>query len=403
MLAKGLITCTRASLPEHKRKYAKACPDSSALLRPGVTLLEIIQEIQPTALIGVSAQAKAFTAEVLGQDQKTDIAVLKIDPGDTDLTAVPFGDSDSLRVGDWVLAIGNPFGLDSTLTTGVVSALGRDVDGAGGRPIKGCIQTDAAINPGNSGGPLINLAGEVVGINSAIISATRQSAGLGFAIPSAIAERVVSSIVEYGRVRRGYLGVEMRDLTPEQRRSFGLRPDVGVSIGRVQENTPAKDAGLEEGDIVLRINGREVVGGLNRLRNLISLTPPGEEIEIEVLRNERPIRVRARVADITEIRAAQLDGTPVHELGVIVREMTRDTSRRMGYSQHVPGLLVLDVQPGTPAADAGIEIGDILTEVDGFKVDDADELMRGLQNSLANTIIELVRGRMRGTVEVELD
>ncbi len=345
---------------------------------------------------------REIEAELIGSDEPTDLALLRIETDD--LHAAPFGDSDGLRVGEWVLALGSPFGFESTVTAGIVSAKGRSLDRDPNEPsYQEFIQTDASINPGNSGGPLINLAGEVVGINSAIISATRQSAGLGFAIPSAIAERVVSSIQAYGRVRRGYLGVEMLDLTPEQRRAFGLRPDVGVSIGRVRDNTPARDAGLEEGDIVLRINGREVVGGLNRLRNLISLTPPGEEIEIEVLRNERPLLVRARVADITEIRAAQLDGVPVNELGVIVRAMNRDTSQRMGYRQHVPGLLVLDVQPGTPAADAGIEIGDILTEVDGFRVDEPDELVRGLETSLENTIIELVRGRMRGTVEVDLD
>ncbi len=345
---------------------------------------------------------REIEAELIGSDEPTDLALLRIETDD--LHAAPFGDSDGLRVGEWVLALGSPFGFESTVTAGIVSAKGRSLDRDPNEPsYQEFIQTDASINPGNSGGPLLNLAGEVVGINSAIISATRQSAGLGFAIPSAIAERVVSSIQAYGRVRRGYLGVEMLDLTPEQRRAFGLRPDVGVSIGRVRDNTPARDAALEKGDIVLRINGREVVGGLNRLRNLISLTPPGEEIEIEVLRNERPLLVRARVADITEIRAAQLDGVPVNELGVIVRAMNRDTSQRMGYRQHVPGLLVLDVQPGTPAADAGIEIGDILTEVDGFRVDEPDELVRGLETSLENTIIELVRGRMRGTVEVDLD
>jgi Do/DeqQ family serine protease len=341
-------------------------------------------------------------AELIGSDEPTDLAVLRIEADD--LVDAPFGDSDNLRVGEWVLALGSPFGFESTVTAGIVSAKGRSLDRDPSEPsYQEFIQTDAAINPGNSGGPLINLAGEIVGVNSAIISATRQSAGLGFAIPSAIAERVVASIVENGRVRRGYLGVEMRDLTPQQRREFGLRPDAGVAVGFVQDDTPAQQAGLEEGDIVLTINGREVVGGLNRLRNLISLTPPGETIEVGVLRGGATRTIRATVADITEIRAAQLDGVPVYELGVIVREMTRETSRRLGYRQHVPGLLVLDVQAGTPAAEAGIELGDILTEVDGFRTDEPDELQRAIENSLGGTIIELVRGRMRGTVEVDLD
>ena len=341
-------------------------------------------------------------ADLVGSDESTDLAVLRISAGG--LTDAPFGDSDNLRIGEWVLALGSPFGFDSTVTAGIVSAKGRSLSRDPSQPsYQEFIQTDAAINPGNSGGPLINLAGEVVGINSAIISTTKQSAGLGFAIPSAIAERVVESIVDYGRVRRGYLGVEMLDLSPEERLRFGLAPGVGIAIGFVQAGTPAENAGLLEGDIVLKIDGREVDGGLNRLRNLISLTEPGSVMEIEVLRGDRRRTVRATVADFTNVRAAQLKGELVNNLGVIVRVTTREISRELGYRSHIPGLLVLDVQSGTPAADAGIEVGDILTEVDGDRVDDTASLRLGLERSLEVLTIELVRGRMRGTVEVDLD
>ncbi len=345
---------------------------------------------------------REIEAQLVGSDESTDLAVLRIKADG--LVAAPFGDSDALRVGEWVLALGSPFGLDSTVTAGIVSAKGRSISQ---NPMESgyqeFIQTDAAINPGNSGGPLINLAGEVVGINSAIISATRQSAGLGFAIPSAIAERVVESIVDYGRVRRGYLGVEMIDLSPEERLRFGLEPGVGVSVGFVQPGTPAAESGLQEGDIVLSIDGREVVGGLNRLRNLISLTEPGSVMSIEILRGGRTRPIRATVADYSTVRAAQLDGEVINELGVIVREMTRETSERLGYRRHIPGVYVLEVQPGTPAADAGIESGDILTEVDGERVGDTDGLRRNVERALQAATVELVRGRMRGTVEVELD
>lgn len=342
-------------------------------------------------------------AETVGSDESTDIAVLRIDA--EDLVAAPMADSDALRVGEWVLAMGSPFGFDSTVTAGIVSAKGRSLDrGMVAQPSnQEFIQTDAAINPGNSGGPLINLAGEIVGINTAIISSTRQSAGLGFAIPSQVAKSVADSIVKFGRVRRGYLGVRMRDLTPEQRRAIRLAPDQGVEVEFVQPDSPAANAGLIAGDVILKIDGREVVGGLNRLLNLISLSSPGSVIEIEVLRNSQPVVVRATVADSTEARAAELMGESLYELGVIVRATTREISRELGYRQHVPGVLVLDVQQGTPAAEAGLEVGDILTGVDGLKITDAVELREKLEGSLERSVVELVRGRMRGTVEVRLD
>lgn len=352
---------------------------------------------------------REIDATLVGSDESTDIAVLRIEADG--LVEASMGDSDALRVGEWVLALGSPFGFDSTVTAGIVSAKGRSLSRDPDAPsYQEFIQTDAAINPGNSGGPLINLAGQIIGINTAIISSTRQSAGLGFAIPSAIAGRVVESIVEHGRVRRGYLGVEMRDLTPPERRERGLEPDAGVAIKFVQDGTPASEAGLEPGDVVLKIDGRAVEGGLNRLRNLISLTEPGSSMEIELLRGRRTRIVRATVADSTEIRAAQLNGETVYELGVIVRENTPEISKELGYRTHVPGVLVLDVQSGTPAAEAGLEVGDILAKVDRFGIGSTEDLRRRLSRGLPDgsaggenaVTVELVRGRMRGSVEVIL-
>jgi len=347
------------------------------------------------------ADGREIVASLVGTDESTDLAVLRIDADG--LVDATLGDSDALRVGEWVLALGSPFGFESTVTAGIISAKGRSlIRDPSVASYQEFIQTDAAINPGNSGGPLINLAGEIIGINTAIISSARQSAGIGFAIPAAIAERVVASIVDHGRVRRGYLGVEMRDLTPEERREKGLAPDVGVAVKFVQPGTPAEHAGLEPGDAVLKIDGREVVGGLNRLRNLISLTEPGSEMEIELLRRSRTMVVRATVADSTEIRAAQLNGETIYELGIIIRKNTKQISRELGYSKHVQGVLVLDVQSGTPAAEAGLEVGDILTEIDGFKIEQPAELRRRLSKDKGITTLKLVRGRMRGSVEVEL-
>jgi S1-C subfamily serine protease len=350
---------------------------------------------------------REIEATLVGSDESTDLAVLRIEADG--LVDARLGDSDALRVGEWVLALGSPFGFDSTVTAGIVSAKGRSLSRDPNAPnYQEFIQTDAAINPGNSGGPLINLSGEVIGINTAIISSTRQSAGLGFAIPSAIAERVIDSIVDHGRVRRGYLGVEMRDLTPFERRERGLDSDVGVAIKFVQDGTPAAAAGLEQGDVVLTIDGRAVEGGLNRLRNLISLTEPGSDIEIELLRGQRKMAVRATVADSTEMRAAQLNGEAIYELGVIVRANTPEISKELGYRRHVPGVLVLDVQSGTPAAEAGLEVGDILTKIDRYGIDDPSELRRRLPGAGGDDIegksvtLELVRKRLRGSVEVIL-
>jgi serine protease Do len=343
---------------------------------------------------------RELDATLVGSDEATDLAVLKIDA--PDLIPASFGDSDGLRVGEWVLAIGSPFGFDSTVTAGIVSAKGRRLAGEAGDRYQEFIQTDASINPGNSGGPLINLDGEIVGINTAIISATRQSAGLGFAIPSALARRVVESIVESGRVERGYLGVSMADLNPDQRRTLGLAPDEGVLVERVVEGSPASQAGLRAGDIVLAINGREVTGGMNRLRNLIALSPPGSEISIRVLRDGRTQDLSARVADLASAQARELGGVPVEALGVFVRATSPQISREMGYTRHVPGVQVLGVMPGTPAASAGLERGDILTAVGGRRVESVEALAQALGRVRGAAPVELVRGRMRGTIEVEL-
>lgn len=339
-------------------------------------------------------------AELVGSDEATDLAVLRISA--SDLVPASFGDSDELRVGEWVLAVGSPFGFDYTVTAGIVSAKGRTNVGNEQNPYQEYIQTDAAINPGNSGGPLINLDGEVIGINSAIISRIGQSAGLGFAIPSVMVQSVVDSIVRSGRVQRGYLGIMMEELTPERRRELGLAPGTGVVIERVVEGGPAARAGIEPGDVILRIDGRVVEGGLNRLRNLIALTPPGAEVSIELLRDGSRMSTSARLSDLASARAEAMGGEPVRELGVIVREMTRQMSRELGYTRHVPGLLVLDIEAGTPAAGAGMEVGDILLAADGTAFSGVDELRGLLARSLGETRIELARGRVRGHVEVQL-
>ncbi|SLN69139.1 putative periplasmic serine endoprotease DegP-like precursor [Roseivivax jejudonensis] len=221
---------------------------------------------------------REFDAEVIGLDEATDLAVLEIDA--TDLDFVEFGDSTTLRVGQNVIAIGNPFGLGNTVTTGIVSALGRDINAG---PFDDFIQTDAAINRGNSGGPLFNEAGEVVGVNTAIISPTGGSVGIGFSVPSEIAAEVVTDLTDDGEVERGWLGVRIAPVSEDVARALGFDDDTGVMIESVQNDTPAAAAGLQDGDIVMSVNG-DTMGGPRDLTRAIAIERPGAEVEIEVLR-----------------------------------------------------------------------------------------------------------------------
>jgi len=216
-----------------------------------VTNYHVIENAEEIRVI--LADETSFTAKVLGQDKKTDIAVLKIEPGETKLTAVAFGNSDDLRVGDWVLAIGNPFGLGGTVTAGIVSARGRDI---GNGPYDDFIQTDASINRGNSGGPLFNVEGEVIGINTAIYSQSGGSVGIGFAISSNLASRVASQLVEFGQTRRGWLGVFIQEVTPDIAESLGLKEAAGALVSSVNENSPAAKGGVQPGDVILKFDGK---------------------------------------------------------------------------------------------------------------------------------------------------
>ena len=342
---------------------------------------------------------REFAAEPVGSDPATDIAVLRIDADS--ITAAPFGDSDALDVGEWVLAIGSPFGFSSSVTAGIVSAKGRSQVG-GPREASGYqefIQTDASINPGNSGGPLIDLEGNIVGINTAIASRGGGSNGIGFAIPSTVVRGVVDLIREYGRVERGWLGVSLSPLEPDRARELGLGPSKGVRIAGVIDRTPAAEAGLRSGDVLLAINGREIEGlgrdAINRTRNLISLTPPGEPISLEVIRDGQRRSLRAELVDATTglLRsvAADVGGRALYDLGVVVVEMSPGLSRRMRYLREVDGELVVYVANGSPASRVGLREEDILLdrrvlERDGRRV----------------ARLEVLRGSDRGSVEVPL-
>ena len=299
---------------------------------------------------------------IVGTDPATDLAVVKVDLNN--LVAVKFGDSDKIRVGDWVLAIGSPFGLDQTVTAGIISGKNRDQDiiGENGNGFEDFLQTDAAINPGNSGGALVNLRGELVGINTAILSRSGTSAGIGFAIPSDMAQPVLSSIIDTGTVHRGFLGAGVRDLTPSIVKEFNLPVSAGALIGNVLEGKPAANAGLKPGDIVTKMDGRVVTRG-SQLRNYIAGRLPGQVVLMDINRDGRPMQVRVNLQERTKSVMAQFDAGEV--MGAELIPANEETAREYGYSDLSVGLIVTNVKEGTDAAGAGLQPGDVIEAAAG--------------------------------------
>ena len=249
------------------------------------------------------ADGREFRAKVVGRDAKTDLALIKISSVFENLPVLALGDSDSIRVGDWVLAIGNPFGLGHTVTQGIISATGRVI---GSGPYDDFLQTDAPINPGNSGGPLVNIKGEVVGINSAIIPGGQ---GLGFAIPSNMAKSVTTQLREKGKVVRGWIGVSIQTVTPEMAKSFGLKEPRGALIAEVAAGGPADKSGIKRGDIIASYNGKDVKSA-NDLPRMVAETPVGTEVSITVFRNGKEVPLKIKVEELTEERVAALSHAP---------------------------------------------------------------------------------------------
>jgi serine protease Do len=314
---------------------------------------------------------KGHKATIVGSDKWTDLAIVKVDPVKP-LTAAPLGDSDAMRVGDWVLAVGSPFGLESTVTAGIVSAKGRDIEGGTEGQFKRFIQTDAAINPGNSGGPLVNLAGQVIGINTAIATRRGSYDGVGFAIPSNTVRKIYNSLVSSGHVSRGAIGVTfLNQNNPALLRSFGA--DHGVVINSVEDGSPAQRAGLKRGDVVVSVNGKPIHTG-DELVAIVSDTEVGVKLNIEYLRDGKRQTGAVEVGDrnkiIGELRRAPNDkggeGSTEENagiLGISPRSLTPDQARQIADELHLDtrqGVLVTDVKAGSFAADLGVQRGDII-------------------------------------------
>ena len=312
----------------------------------------------------VLADRRRLDAEVVGSDPEADIAVLKVEP--EDLVAVPFGDSDKLKVGDFVVAIGNPFGIGQTATLGIVSALGRT--GLGIEGYESFIQTDASINPGNSGGALVDQQGHLVGINTAILSRGGGNIGIGFAIPVNMARHLIDQLIAYGEVRRGLLGVLIQDLTPDIAEAMRVEADGGAVISRVVPESPAAEAGLKAGDVILSLDGKAVASSAE-LRNRIGLMNPGQKVELGVVRKGRRLTVKATLGEAKQAQAA-LDGGKSKLAGAKLAEIPPEDPL---YGE-VEGVLVRQVEPGSKAARAGLRAGDIIDGADQKPVTSTDDL-----------------------------
>jgi serine protease Do/serine protease DegQ len=333
---------------------------------------------------------RVVKAEVVGVDPGTDIAVLRIPP--ERLTAVKWGDSEALNVGDFAVAIGNPFGIGQTVTSGIVSALGRT--GLGVEGYEEFIQTDASINPGNSGGALVNLAGELVGINTAIIGPTGGNVGIGFAVPAHMVRAVLDQIMRFGEVRRGRVGVSTEDLTPELAAQAGVKVTEGAVIVQIERGSEAERAGLRPRDIVLAVNGHQVRSS-SELRNRVGLVPIGEEIELDLLRAGRMIKVRARVGEL--YKATKVTGATVPQLaGARVANVERGTPL---YGQ-VEGVVVTAVEQGSAAFRNGLRAGDIVFAVNRTRVRTVPELLDAMRGAEGPIRLSLVRGEYRITLAI---
>ncbi len=332
------------------------------------------------------ADKRTFGAKIAGTDPKTDVAVLKIDGQlPADLPAITLGDSDAQRVGDLVLAIGAPFGLDQTVTEGIISATGRS--NVGVADYEDFLQTDAPINPGNSGGPLVNMRGEVVGMTSAIASSVGQYAGVGFAIPSNMIKVLLVKLTNGQQIVRGQLGVGIQDVTKELADQFGMAEPRGVVISQVANGSSAARAGLRTGDVIVRFNGQEVTSG-RQLRYLIAGTAPGTKVTLELIRDGKPITMAATIEkQAAEPGQAGGQGEPapppeptggrLEKLGIVVESLSPDLARQL----RVPvarGVVVTDVTDGSPAAIAGLRQGDVIAEANRIPVGSPGELAHAL-------------------------
>ncbi|MBV8097342.1 MAG: DegQ family serine endoprotease [Acetobacteraceae bacterium] len=344
----------------------------------------------------------SLKATVIGRDEREDIALLRV-KSDKPLPAVQFGNSDAERVGDWVLAIGNPFGLGGTVTAGIVSARGRDIHQG---PYDDFIQTDAAINRGNSGGPLFNMSGEVIGINTAIYSPSGGSIGIGFSIPANMAKNVVAQLRDYGHARRGWLGVRIQQVTPDIAESLGLHNPNGAMVAGVNDSGPADQAHIRNGDIILKFNGQDVKE-MRALPRIVAETPIGKEVPVTIWRDGREQSASVKVGELPDdqqLAAATPGGRPspsnprveISGLGLQLAPMTPEARDKYQLGADQKGVVVTDVTPNSPAADRGVKPGDVILEVQQEEVSTPADVQRrvdDVRKQNRKSVLVLIQGQ----------
>ncbi len=322
---------------------------------------------------------RSFKAKIIGADTKTDIAIVKIEADN--LRAAQWGDSDKLQVGEFVLAIGNPYGLSHTVTMGIISAVGRA--NVGIADYEDFIQTDAAINPGNSGGPLVNIKGELIGVNTAIFSRSGGYQGIGFAVPSNMTRLVMNQLVDKGKVTRGWLGVTIQELTPELSQKFGLKSEKGALVGDIAKGSPAEKSGIKRGDIILEYNGKKI-SDVGNLRNMVAQSKVGSEISITILRGGKEYAVKVVIVELPKDIAEATPGNVPEDSnfeglsGLTAMELSREIARQLGLHKDEKGVVVVRVEAGSPAEEAGIRKGDVIQEIDRKRIEGLNDYTKAV-------------------------
>ena len=341
------------------------------------------------------SDGREFKAKVIGRDTKTDLALIKISSTFGNLPVLALGDSEQMRVGDWVMAVGNPFGLEHTVTQGIISATGRVI---GSGPYDDFLQTDAPINPGNSGGPLVNLKGEVIGINTAI-TATGQ--GIGFSIPSALAKSIATQLKEKGKVVRGWIGVSIQSMTPELAQSFGLNEAKGALVAEVYKGGPAEKGGMKTGDIIVSFDGKNVKSS-NDLPRLVAETQVGKSVDVVVVREKKEVHLSIKVEQLTEAKIAAQSSAPVQSLGMKVDNITPQLRQQFG-SGEKSGVIVVSVDQGSLADEAGIQKGDVIKQVNRKTVRNLADFNEAMSQRSADQLLLLLIKRGKQAFYVTLE
>lgn len=327
----------------------------------------------------ITSDEQEFEGELIGADPQSDVALIKVN-ADKDLPVLPLGDSDELEVGEWVIAIGNPFGLSQTVTVGVVSAKGRNRVGL--NDYENFIQTDAAINPGNSGGPLLNGNGEVVGINSALYSRTGGYMGIGFAIPINMVKSIENQLHNNGEVTRGWLGVVIQDINKDLAATFGLKDAKGILVSEVQKESPADKAGIKDGDVLVKMDGKELKN-VTDLRNRVAMIAPDTKVDFEVIREGKERTIDVKIGKQPENFGQKQTTTPSQlfdQFGLSLQNLTSELAERFGYEKG-QGVIISDVKPGSPAQDAGLKAGFLIEEINKTPVKSIDDATKALEKS----------------------